>query len=275
MMFVYIISMPSIYAMTNDHVWRKPKCKTRHIIQILCREWQLQTEQKQDRQMKPLILDCTSPHVVDDRINFKWLGGTSPQKYAVVCTVSKQVHVKSFGGQEIVCGEPARWSKHLDEKKNKGFQSEKFFAAFCSALLDLVGDEAEERASHFKERFGEAVFPCIMEDADQVHERLPGRIPHAVPAMFLKILQRGGYRKLGEEEESLYDRKNETLKDILIRPFNLGTFLSKEHITAMTLIVRRRGKLSAPKLGYPKAGHMQGSEYEGEWQMTRSWIWTW
>ena len=83
--------------------------------------------------MKPLILDCTSPHVVDDRINFKWLGGTSPQKYAVVCTVSKQVHVKSFGGQEIVCGEPARWSKHLDEKKNKGFQSEKFFAAFCSA----------------------------------------------------------------------------------------------------------------------------------------------
>ena len=54
-----------------------------------------------------------------------------------------------------------------------------------------------------------------------------------------------------------------------------GAFLSKEHITAMTLIVRRRGKLSAPKLRYPKAGLMQGSEYEGEWQMTRSWIWTW
>ncbi|KAL3912341.1 MAG: hypothetical protein SGARI_001209, partial [Bacillariaceae sp.] len=63
----------------------------------------------------------------------------------------------------------------------------------ADAKYDPVGISAKALATKFSVEFGEDAFPCQTHEIDWVKDRLPGRVPVAVPARLIDILRRGGY----------------------------------------------------------------------------------
>jgi len=80
---------------------------------------------------------------------------------------------------------------------------------------------AKVLAREYKCKYSEEAFPCLEEERKEVKDRLPGRIPRPVPAKFLDILRRGGYRTVLREERALYSIENKTEKDLGRNPHKL------------------------------------------------------
>ena len=62
-----------------------------------------------------------------------------------------------------------------------------------STRYDPVGISAKALATKFQLEYGEEGFPCLQHEIDWVKDRLPGRVPVAVPQRLISILRRGGY----------------------------------------------------------------------------------
>jgi hypothetical protein len=62
-----------------------------------------------------------------------------------------------------------------------------------STKYDPVGISAKALATKFKMENGEMGFPCMAHEIDWVKDRLPGRVPIAVPPRVISVLRRGGY----------------------------------------------------------------------------------
>jgi hypothetical protein len=62
-----------------------------------------------------------------------------------------------------------------------------------SVKYDPVGICAKALATKFQTEYGEAGFPCLAHEIDWVKDRLPGRVPVAVPPRLIDVLRRGGY----------------------------------------------------------------------------------
>jgi hypothetical protein len=62
-----------------------------------------------------------------------------------------------------------------------------------NAKYDPVGICAKALAIKFQVEYGEAGFPCLTHEIDWVKDRLPGRVPVAVPPRLIDVLRRGGY----------------------------------------------------------------------------------
>jgi hypothetical protein len=62
-----------------------------------------------------------------------------------------------------------------------------------STKYDPVGISAKALATKFKMENGDMGFPCMAHEIDWVKDRLPGRIPIAVPPRVISVLRRGGY----------------------------------------------------------------------------------
>jgi hypothetical protein len=62
-----------------------------------------------------------------------------------------------------------------------------------STEYDPVGISAKALATRFKMEYGKEGFPCLAHEIDWVKDRLPGRVPVAVPQRVINVLRRGGY----------------------------------------------------------------------------------
>lgn len=80
--------------------------------------------------------------------------------------------------------EKPRVNTDLDCLESQVMQSTKF---------DPVGISAKALATKFKMEYTDAGFPCLAHEIDWVKDRLPGRVPVAVPQRVINVLRRGGY----------------------------------------------------------------------------------
>jgi hypothetical protein len=62
-----------------------------------------------------------------------------------------------------------------------------------SLTYDPIGISAKALATRFKMEYGQKGFPCLAHEIDWVKDRLPGRVPVAVPQRAINVLRRGGY----------------------------------------------------------------------------------
>eukprot|EP00529_Nitzschia_sp_RCC80_P010108 CAMPEP_0113490160 /NCGR_PEP_ID=MMETSP0014_2-20120614/26902_1 /TAXON_ID=2857 /ORGANISM="Nitzschia sp." /LENGTH=785 /DNA_ID=CAMNT_0000383921 /DNA_START=456 /DNA_END=2813 /DNA_ORIENTATION=- /assembly_acc=CAM_ASM_000159 len=62
-----------------------------------------------------------------------------------------------------------------------------------STNYDPVGISAKALATKFQYEYGDEGFPCLANELDWVKDRLPGRVPIAVPPRVIDVLRRGGY----------------------------------------------------------------------------------
>jgi hypothetical protein len=119
------------------------------------------------------------------------------------------------------------------------------------AKYDPVGISAKALATKFAVEFGEDAFPCQTHEIDWVKDRLPGRVPVAVPARLIDILRRGGYfdtkrtsdevwfsesrpAREGSSEEAVVKRTCELLEEAKcadVKPSNI-VFFSGAGITS-------------------------------------------
>ena len=98
-----------------------------------------------------------------------------------------------------------------------------------SSQYDPVGISAKALATKFQFEYGDEGFPCLAHELDWVKDRLPGRVPIAVPPRVIDVLRRGGYfdtkrtsdevwfsqsrpAKEGTDEEALVKKTCELLK---------------------------------------------------------------
>jgi len=138
----------------------------------------------------------------------------------------------------------------------------------ASAKYDPVGICAKALATKFQMEFGEVGFPCLAHEIDWVKDRLPGRVPVAVPSRVIDVLRRGGFfdtkrtsdemwfsesrpAKEGSQEENVVKRACELLEDAKctdVKPSSI-VFISGKGITDP---VRKKGlvRLNRPLRQY-------------------------
>jgi len=63
----------------------------------------------------------------------------------------------------------------------------------ASSTCDPVGISAKALATKFQNEYGKEGYPCLTHEMDWVKDRLPGRVPVAVPQRVIDILRRGGF----------------------------------------------------------------------------------
>jgi hypothetical protein len=63
----------------------------------------------------------------------------------------------------------------------------------ASSKCDPVGISAKALATKFQNEYGSEGYPCLTHEMDWVKDRLPGRVPVAVPQRVIDILRRGGF----------------------------------------------------------------------------------
>ena len=136
------------------------------------------------------------------------------------------------------------------------------------AKYDPVGICAKALATKFQVEYGEAGFPCLTHEIDWVKDRLPGRVPVAVPPRLIDVLRRGGYfdtkrtsdetwfsqsrpAKEGSQEEKVVERTCELLVEAKctdVKPSSI-VFITGDSITDA---VQRKGlvRLNRPLRQY-------------------------
>merc|ERR1712014_30416 len=73
-----------------------------------------------------------------------------------------------------------------------------------SSKCDPVGISAKALATKFEFEYGKDGYPCLAHEMDWVKDRLPGRVPVAVPQRLIDILRRGGYFDVKRTSEEVW-----------------------------------------------------------------------
>lgn len=84
-----------------------------------------------------------------------------------------------------------------------------------SSRCDPVGISAKALATKFQNEYGREGYPCLAHEMDWVKDRLPGRVPVAVPQRLIDVLRRGGYFDIKRTSEEVWFSKS--------RPASEGT----------------------------------------------------
>jgi len=73
-----------------------------------------------------------------------------------------------------------------------------------SSKCDPVGISAKALATQFQYEYGQKGYPCLAHEMDWVKDRLPGRVPVAVPQRLIDVLRRGGYFDVKRTSEEIW-----------------------------------------------------------------------
>lgn len=74
----------------------------------------------------------------------------------------------------------------------------------ASAKCDPVGISAKALATKFQNEYGLEGYPCLAHEMNWVKDRLPGRVPVAVPQRLIDILRRGGFFDIKRTSEEVW-----------------------------------------------------------------------
>eukprot|EP00536_Pseudo-nitzschia_multiseries_P014191 jgi/Psemu1/262025/estExt_Genewise1Plus.C_6660020 len=74
----------------------------------------------------------------------------------------------------------------------------------ASARCDPVGISAKALATKFQNEYGFEGYPCLAHELEWVKDRLPGRVPVAVPQRLIDVLRRGGFFDVKRTSEEVW-----------------------------------------------------------------------
>lgn len=74
----------------------------------------------------------------------------------------------------------------------------------ASSQCDPVGISAKALATTFQNEYGMEGYPCLTHEMDWVKDRLPGRVPVAVPQRLIAVLRRGGFFDIKRTSEEVW-----------------------------------------------------------------------
>lgn len=83
----------------------------------------------------------------------------------------------------------------------------------ASSKCDPVGISAKALATQFQYEYGIEGYPCLAREIDWVKDRLPGRVPVAVPQRLIDVLRRGGYFDVKRTTEEIWFGTSRPVKE--------------------------------------------------------------
>jgi len=83
----------------------------------------------------------------------------------------------------------------------------------ASSECDPVGISAKALATKFQNEYGPEGYPCLTQEMDWVKDRLPGRVPVAVPQRLIDILRRGGFFDVKRTSDDIWFSESRPAKE--------------------------------------------------------------
>mmetsp|Transcript_21040 Transcript_21040/g.58507 ORF Transcript_21040/g.58507 Transcript_21040/m.58507 type:complete len:211 (+) Transcript_21040:609-1241(+) len=74
----------------------------------------------------------------------------------------------------------------------------------ASSRCDPVGISAKALATKFQNEYGPEGYPCLAHELEWVKDRLPGKVPVAVPQRLIDVLRRGGFFDVKRTSEEIW-----------------------------------------------------------------------